>query len=157
MRGSSSVFSKTLRLGCALALVLLTGTGCSISKPAEPTRTVQIQQSWELQPGNTVGGHRIVGGLGDISIELKGDNVYAPFAGRVQPNVEGCVIFSTPDVPAYLFRLCGLRQPRLGAVQQGEAIGSGDVLQFAALRKQPDGKWAMVEPARDFLEQTLQP
>jgi hypothetical protein len=143
-------------MSCVLALILLTGTGCSINPSNEPARAVQIQQTWELQPGDEVGGHRIAGGLGDISIELNGDTVYAPFDGRIQPNVAGCVVFSTPDVPAYLFRLCGLRQPRLGELRQGEAIGSGEYLQFAALRKQPDGKWAMVEPARDFLERTLQ-
>jgi hypothetical protein len=81
--------------------------------------------------------------------------VYAPFAGKVEPHREDCVVFSSPEVPAYLLRLCGVRRPKLGQVQQGEAIASAEFLQFAALRRQPDGKWAMVEPSTDVLERTL--
>lgn len=157
MRGISSGFSRVVRhVVCVVVLMLLAG-GCSVNNAKEPTRVVQIQQTWQMQPGDRVGGHRVAGGLGDISIELNGDSVYAPFDGRVQPNVQGCVIFSSPDIPAYLFRMCGLKHPKLGAVEEGVAIGSANYFQFAALRKQPDGKWAMVEPARDFLERTLQP
>jgi hypothetical protein len=58
-------------------------------------------------------------------------------------------------VPAYLFRLCGLNKPHLGAVSQGDVIGSGKLLLFAALRKQPNGTWAIVEPAKGILERTL--
>jgi hypothetical protein len=98
----------------------------------------------------------VAGSLGDISIQLDGAKVYAPFDGLVQPNNVGeCVIFSSPDVPAYLFRLCGMSRPRLGEIKQGRAIGSANYLQFAALRRQPDGKWAMVEPASDILQRTL--
>ncbi len=58
-------------------------------------------------------------------------------------------------MPAYLFRLCGLSDPRLGEVNQGDALGTARQLEFAALRKQPNGTWAIVEPAKAILERTL--
>ena len=151
--------SDIKRWGWTIAILLSTQTGCtSLQSPTSQPRTIQIQQNWELQPGATIADHLIVAGLGDISIRLKGDMVYAPFNGEVQPNtIAGCVLFSSRDVPAYLFRLCGLNHPKLGKLQQGEAIGSGDYLHFAALRKQPEGTWAMVEPAKDILERLLKP
>ncbi len=122
----------------------------------EPPRAVELSQQWVLQPGDRIGGYRIAGGLGDISVELRGKPVYAPTAGRVQMNREGCVIFSSDEIPAYLFRFCGLKQPNLGAIQPGEIIGTADYFQFATLRRQPDGKWAFVETSKEMLEKTLQ-
>lgn len=148
---------RTLSRATLLLGLAILGAGCSTT-PSVPVRPVPVQQNWELQPGKMIGKHRVAGGLGDISIEVGGDRVYAPFDGFLQPNdIEGCFIFSSPDVPAYLFRLCGLKQPKLGQVQQGDQIGSADFLQFAALRRQPDGKWTMVEPASDVLQRTLVP
>ncbi|MBD1848573.1 hypothetical protein [Leptolyngbya sp. FACHB-711] len=140
---------------CGVVL-LLSQTGCAPERSSLPlTRMIQIQQTWQLQPGDAIANHSVVAGLGDISIRLNGDSVYAPFDGQVQQNVAGCILFSSPDVPAYLFRLCGLKQPKLGTVQQGETIGSGDYVHIATLRKQPEGTWAMVEPAKDILEKLL--
>jgi hypothetical protein len=156
MQDIGLAISKFIFRKVSLMLALLLSiAGCS-SQSTEEVRAIQIYQDWELEPGDAIAGHPVLGGLGDISIELKGDSVYAPFDGRVQPNVKGCVIFSTPQIPAYLFRLCGLKRPTLGQVSQGEAIGSGRYLQFAALRRQPDGRWALVEPAIDILERTLE-
>jgi hypothetical protein len=138
----------------SLVIALLTLT-TSCSQPNEPIRTVQIQQTWQLQPGDKIAAYQVVAGLGDVSIALNGHSVYAPFAGRVQPNLPNCVIFSSPDLPAYLLRLCGLDRPKLGQVQQREAIGSGSYLHFATLRKEQEGTWSMVEPARHILEQML--
>lgn len=152
------IWSISKKIGLILAIVLLTTACTSFSSPEESVRTLQIQQAWELQPGDTIAGHRVAGSLGDVSIDLNGDKVYAPFDGRVQPNtIEGCIVFSSAEVPAYLFRLCGVRHPKLGEIKQGDAIGSANYLQFAALRRQPDGKWAMVEPASDILQRTLNP
>ncbi len=138
-----------------MTALVLAVTGCS-RQDQVPVRKVQIQQAWELQPGKTVGGHPVVGGLGDISIRVGGDRVFAPFNGVLQPNdLEHCFIFSSPDVPAYLFRYCGLRHVKLGQVKQGDPIGRADYLEFAAMRRQPDGKWTMVEPAANILERSL--
>jgi hypothetical protein len=156
MRDIGLAISKFIFRKLSVALALLFAlTGCTNQSP-ESARMIQIYQSWELEPGDAIANHRVMGGLGDISIELRGSSVYAPFDGRVQPNVKGCVIFSTPQIPAYLFRLCGLKRPVLGPINQGEAIGSGNYLQFAALRRQPDGRWALVEPGIDILERTLE-
>jgi hypothetical protein len=141
-----------------LVVIIVVNTACSAEHSTEPPRTVQIQQVWQLQPGDAIGGHEVVAGLGDISIALKGDNAYAPFGGRIQPlnpDVKNCVVFSSPEVPAYLFRLCGLQNLQFGEVGAGDVIGKGDYLHFATLRRQTDGTWAMVEPARDILERIL--
>ncbi|NET31416.1 MAG: hypothetical protein F6K19_05365 [Cyanothece sp. SIO1E1] len=135
-------------------LLLLVGVGCT-TQPKVPARSIQLHQSWALQPGSRIANYQITGGLGDISIALKGHRVHAPFTGRVQPLSSDCVIFSSPEIPAYLFRLCGIKRPRLGALKAGEVFGSSHALQFAALRKQPNGTWAIVEPAADVLERTI--
>jgi hypothetical protein len=98
-----------------------------------------------------------MGGLGDLSIALKGNTIYAPYEGRVQPNQQGCVMFSSADVPNYLLRLCGVKNPNFGLRKEGEVIGTADALQFALLNKRPDGLWALVEPSKKILEQMLQP
>lgn len=143
--------------GLAAVVALVASVSCSTSTVPEPTRTIQIQQAWQLQPGDSVGAYRIAAGLGDISIELNGGKVYAPFNGRVQPNIRDCVLFASPDVPAYLFRMCGLKRLRLGPIKQGDPIGSGQYLHFATLRKLPEGTWTIVEPSRSMLERLLKP
>lgn len=142
-------------MSVVMAIILLL-PGCTKSSGNTQPRSLEIEQNWQLQPGDSVAGHRITGGLGDISIALNGANVYAPFPGNVQLyKSDYCVLFSSPQIPAYLLRLCGLQHPKLGDVQQGEVIGQSDSLQFAALRRQPNGKWTMVEPSRSVLERTL--
>ncbi|MBW4520437.1 MAG: M23 family metallopeptidase [Scytolyngbya sp. HA4215-MV1] len=136
-----------------MVVVLLTGCSSQASNP--PIVDIQLYQQWQLQPGDTIAGRSVTGGLGDISIELDGNAVYAPFDGKVDPTKANCVLFSSPDVPGYLFRFCGLTAPKLGDVLQGDPIGTGNHLEFAALRKQSDGRWAMVEPAKSILERTL--
>ena len=139
----------------AIGAIALTLASCSKPPVEVEPRHLEIQQQWELQPGSLVSGRRISGGLGDISIDLDGAAIHAPFDGEVQPYGDQCSIYSTAEVPAYLFRLCGLETMHLGDIRQGEPIGRGDVLQFAALRKQPSGQWAMVEPSVSMLESIL--
>lgn len=147
--------SNAIKLLCAVGL--LSAVGCTQQFAAEPLREIQLYQNWELQPGDAVGGHSVLGGLGDISIALNGDSVYAPFEGRVQPHKGQCVIFSSEELPSYLFRLCGLNSPKYGLRRAGEAIASGRELRFAVLNKQADGRWALIEPSRQIIEQLLQP
>lgn len=142
-------------LNVSLLLTTLLPVGCAKTPSPESPLNIKLYQSWELQPDDTIADRKVLGGLGDISIALDGNQVYAPFDGRVQLDNRRCLIFSSPDVPAYLFRLCGLKEPRVGEVSQGEAIGKGDLLLFAALRKQANGTWAIVEPAKTILERML--
>ena len=142
------------RIGQATSGVLLTLLAACRSGPPPP-RNVTIQQSWDLQVGNQVGGYRISSGLGDITLELGGDPVWMPFDGKVQPMDEHCVALTSPEVPAYLFRLCGINRPSLGQHPQGHTIGRAEQLVFAALRKQPDGTWTLIEPATDLIAQFL--
>lgn len=144
-------------LKVAVAGILLLSVSCSRQTLPESPREIQLYQNWELQPGDVVAGHAVVSGLGDVSIALKGDVVYAPFDGRVQPNIANCVVFSSEEVPTYLFRLCGLKSPHFGFRRKGAVMGKGNELHFAVLNQQPDGRWAMVEPSKKILEQMLQP
>lgn len=141
------------KMGAVFALLI--PVGCSAPQAVEPMPDLKLYQTWQLKRGDDVGGREVLGGLGDISIALDGNEVYAPFNGKTQPYSQGCLIFSSPDVPAYLFRLCGVDNPRFGRVDEGDVIGKGRSLEFAALRKQPNGTWAIVEPTRDILQRTL--
>lgn len=155
MRGINSVFVRVL-MGAAIASGLLwVNRTLSQQRQATVPRTVQISQTWELQPGDEVGGYRVTGGLGDISVDLGGKWVRAPFSGTAYAYTPECLLFSSAEVPAYLFRFCGLKRVRLGDRKAGDALGTGEQVHFAALRKQPDGTWAMIEPAKQVLERSL--
>ncbi len=143
-------------LGPLLGAVLISSTGCQ-QAPAGPARKIVLQQSWELNSGDFVSGHLITGGLGDLTVNLNHGSLRAPFAGKVELAAEGplCIYFSTPDIPAYLFRYCGVKNPKLGPLSPGEVMGGGQHIHFATLRRQPDGTWAIVEPSNQVLEKTL--
>ena len=147
------------RVAVGMTLMVGLGLGACQAAPVPAPRQVRIHQAWELQPGQSVAGFRVAASLGDISIDLAGSSVRAPFIGEVEPAAlaPDCVFFSSPEVPAYLFRYCGLRHPRLGPIEPGEAIGSARFLHFATLRRQPDGTWAIVEPSSNVLERSLLP
>lgn len=131
--------------------------GCQQPPSAEDTIDVKLYQQWQLQPGDTLRGVAVIGGLGDIGLSLNGKSVYAPFNGTAQRDPRNCLIFSTPDVPAYLFRLCGLNDLHLGARNQGDQLGRASTLHVATLRKQPNGTWAIVEPSKPIIERFLSP
>lgn len=121
-----------------------------------PQRVINIQQQWELEPGDLIADQLVVGSLGDISIQLKRQPLRAPFLGKVEPStIDQCVIYSTPEVPAYLFRFCGLKRPKFGTIKAGQTIGGGSHIQFATLRRQPDGTWIIVEPSTGILERAI--
>lgn len=112
-----------------------------------------------MQPGDTLGDHQIQSGLGDVAINMEGKRLYMPFDGRVEPDQDSqdlCVVISSPEVPAYLFRVCGMNRVRLGEQRQGAVLGSGQIVAFAALRRQTDGTWALVEPAKDLLTKFIE-
>ena len=154
MQAIVSILNKLRPCRWTLLIGLLLSSCQANSIP--PQRVVNIQQKWELEPGDQIANHLVIGSLGDISIQLKRQPLRAPFVGKVEPStVEQCVIYSTPEVPAYLFRFCGLRRPRLGNVKAGQAIGGGSHLQFATLRRQPDGTWIIVEPSTGVLERAI--
>ncbi|MEM9808632.1 MAG: hypothetical protein AAF959_25520 [Cyanobacteria bacterium P01_D01_bin.56] len=136
-----------------LAALLSLLSACQSGSP--PARNITIQQTWALQVGHQISDYRISSGLGDITLELNGDSVQMPFDGKVQPMDDHCVALTSPEVPAYLFRLCGLHRPSLGQQAQGHTIGRAERLVFAAFRKEPDGTWALIEPATDLIAQFL--
>ncbi len=76
--------------------VAMGGSSCRDRAVAQ-TRQVTIQQTWELELGDAVGGFQVVAGLGDISIDMRGAKVRAPFTGEVEPaaTASGCVFFSS--------------------------------------------------------------
>lgn len=145
-----------------LGLCLWSLIGCGKTPP--PPINVQVFQNWQLKPGDRIAGYAVTGGLGDISIDLRGQAIYAPFAGEVQRDAQGCLFYSSAEVPAYLFRLCGVNRgqwwhgrPAVGPVPAGAPLGHATTLHFAALRRQADGKWAIVEPDQTLIARLLKP
>lgn len=133
-------------------------SGCSSPQPPDNTMPEpKLYQEWQLKPGDDIAGLKVVGGLGDISIALDGKAVYAPSDGDAYVDKRGCVYFSGANTPGYLFRLCGLEKPKLGALNEGDKIATGQLLQFATLLKQADNSWALVEPDKSLLQRTLKP
>ncbi|NDJ19031.1 hypothetical protein [Myxacorys almedinensis] len=130
--------------------------GCQLAATTRSQIEVPLYQKWGLQPGDAIAGYTVAGGLGDTSIFLNGNAVYAPYDGDTFVDGRGCLYFSTPTIPAYLFRFCGLRSPTTGSLRQGQSLGRATIVQFAALLKQ-DKTWAIVEPDKAFLERTLKP
>lgn len=130
--------------------------GCSTLAPVVP-RQIVLKQAWEIESGDRVAGQMVTGSLGDISVQLRGARLRAPFDGQVELASQGfhCIYFSAAEVPAYLFRYCGVRRPRLGPIQTGAVMGRGRIVHFATLRRQPDGAWALVEPSDRVLERSL--
>ncbi len=154
MRGIGSGCVKTGLMLAALSVL----ASCSTPAVTQPTiKDLPMYQQWQLQPGDKIADYTVSGGLGDISIVLNGKSVYAPSEGDTYIDARGCVYFASADTPAYLYRFCGLKSPKLGHLQSGQAIATADLLQFAALLRQPDGKWALVEPDKSLLERTLKP
>ncbi|MFQ4135911.1 hypothetical protein PGN35_006280 [Nodosilinea sp. PGN35] len=146
------------RLALTLGLgLLLVGVGGCVNLSAVAPRQIVIKQAWEIESGDRVAGQLVTGSLGDISIRLQGARLRAPFTGQVELAAKGfnCIYFSSPEVPAYLFRYCGVSQPHLGPVQAGSVMGRGRYIHFATLRRQPDGTWAIVEPSDRVLERSL--
>ncbi|MEM6518183.1 MAG: hypothetical protein AAF722_02500 [Cyanobacteria bacterium P01_C01_bin.70] len=151
---------RQLRFMSLLLLCCLLGTtlsSCQKDAIAAP-RSVALDQSWDLSLGNVVEGFRVVAGLGDVTVYLQGSRVRAPFEGNVELSADGpdCIFFSSPEVPAYLFRFCGIMRPKAGEVKVGESLGRAQYLHFATMRRQPEGTWAIVEPSTNVLERSLQ-
>lgn len=140
-------------------LLLLSGvfllSSCSAKSVPQP-RAITLQQQWTLNPGDEIAGTPVTGSLGDVSLYLDGKGIYAPFEGEVEASEQAsCILYSTPEIPAYLFRLCGLDQVNYGSLKARQPIGKGKHISFATLRRQPDGTWVIVEPAKDVLEKSL--
>lgn len=126
------------------------------AKATPAIKTITLQQQWILNPGDSIAGSKVAGSLGDISLHLKNTKIKAPFDGDLWPSEsETCALYSTPEIPSYLFRLCGLDSFSFGKVEAGRVMGKGSYLSFATLRKQPDGTWIIVEPAKGVLEKVL--
>lgn len=139
--------------------ILLGVWSCSQPPNSIPPRKVNLYQRWTLQPGDNLAGYRVQSSLGDIALDLRGNKIFMPFDGEVEPDAEQqalCLIVSSPEVPAYLFRLCGVKNRRLGKLDKGSSFGTAETMAFATLRRQADGTWAMVEPADKLLSQFLQ-
>jgi len=109
--------------------------------------------------------------LGDISLEFKGI-VKAPLAGLVESEfvlvtkedliagTKDCIIFSSPQMPAYLLKICGLTGRNLGSVDRGSPIGetSGklhiSLLSFRKVANQTN-KWIYVSPSKTLIEKLV--
>jgi hypothetical protein len=141
------------------ALIISSLTACQIIKiqPSPPSKpmSIQIYQKWELQRGDRVNNQTVVSALGDLAIDMAGKSVYAPMSGEAKLDRTGCVLFAGTELPAYLFRFCGINTPKLGTLRKGQPIGAANLLVFATFQKQQNGTWAFVEPSKAMVEQTL--
>jgi len=137
---------------------------------AEPSRLreVKVQQSWGVQIGDAIGTASVLGSLGDVSLDHRG-RVFAPVDGWVEgnfvtivgdellPSQPGCVLFSSPQLPSYLMKTCGLVRRYLGAVKAGDPIGrSGGQVHVSLLSQRQaaaegDAEWVYVSPSPEFL------
>jgi hypothetical protein len=131
-------------------------------------REIELRNTWGMQAGNAIAKHPIVSGLGDISLSFDG-KALAPVDGWVEGKFvlvsEGnllqgtpdCVIFSSPQIPAYLSKLCGFKQRNLGLIEQGMPIGKTNGYLHITLfsyRKNQDGTpaWVYVSPSPQLIE-----
>lgn len=142
-----------LMIGSLTACQLVKTQPSSSAKPM----TIQIYQKWELQRGDRIDDQTIVSALGELTINLAGNPIYAPMSGEANLDQTGCVLFAGAELPAYLFRYCGINSPKLGTLRKGQTIGTATLLVFATLQKQQNGTWAFVEPSKAIVEQTLKP
>lgn len=134
-------------------------------------KQIELKKVWEIQAGQSIAGHRVVSSLGDVSLEFKGA-IAAPAMGVVERNFvlvsdrtlirtpPDCIIFSSPQMPAYLLKLCGLKQYHLGTVNQGFPIGkTSGYLQMSLLSFRKDenqvSQWIYVSPSPKLIEKLL--
>jgi len=134
-------------------------------------KQIEIKKVWEIQAGEFIAGHRVIGGLGDISLEYEG-SVKAPVAGVVDSEfvlvteedliagTKDCVIFSSPQLPAYLLKICGLTERYIGPVDEDSPIGKTDGALHVSLlsfRKEANqtSKWIYVSPSLKLIEELV--
>ena len=134
-------------------------------QPQSSQKEITLRQTWSLQAGESIEGHRVVSGLGDLSVALQ-DEVYAPADGMVygrfvliskgslSHSESDCLIFSSSHLPAYLLQLCGLGKRRLGLIQQGSPLGKAQGYLHLALLRQ-DREWVFVSPSPELLKLLL--
>ena len=149
MTNSIDLTRMVMPAGIVVLILTACQTAPQIIKPPE------LHQKWELQAGDRIAGYEVISGLGELSLELQGKAVYAPVRGKTSIDARNCVYFESAEIPNYQFRLCGLHNPHIGPLRQGEEIGTANQLRFAALRQHPSGKWAIVEPSKQILEKIL--
>lgn len=134
-------------------------------------KQIEIKKVWQIQAGEFIAGHRVIGGLGDISLEYEG-SVKAPVAGVVNSEfvlvtdsdliagTKDCVIFSSPQLPAYLLKICGLTERYIGPVDENSPIGETDGslhLSLLSFRKDANqtSNWIYVSPSSKLIEQLV--
>ncbi len=116
---------------------------------------LQLYQNWTIKVGDQFGGVPVVGVLGQVTLKLGGKSAVAPFDGISSLSKSGCLRFDALDVPGYAFQFCGLDNPRVGLVNQGDALGSSNFLSMGVLRRQKNGTFAFIEPATTVLDRVV--
>lgn len=127
---------------------------------------IDLKQNWGIAQGSTMAGHRVIGGLGGLSIASDGP-VYAPVAGTVYRQItfitngqlsqgsEDCVVLGSDQVPAYLVQLCGVSRPQTGPVTAGQRVGRATGYLHVAVLRQDGAQWMFVPPAPELFEPLL--
>jgi hypothetical protein len=127
---------------------------------------IDLKQNWGIAQGSTMAGHRVIGGLGGLSIASDGP-VYAPVAGTVYRQLtfitngqlsqgsQDCVVLGSEQVPAYLVQLCGVSRLQTGTVTAGQRIGRATGYLHVAVLRQDGAQWMFVPPAPELFEPLL--
>jgi hypothetical protein len=147
------------------------GRSPNIEATAARFKEIELQKSWGIHAGDVIGNYPVAGGLGEISLRIRG-NIRAPMDGRVEDKFvlvsegtiinsdDNCVLFSSPQLPAYLSKFCGLETQNLGLVRQGQSIGKTDGYLHVALltyRQSAENRnqWVYVSPSMGWLEKLV--
>ncbi len=140
----------------------------SAARSPRTVREIELQNTWGVKAGDAIEKYFVASGLGDISLAMKG-NVIAPLDGNIEEKfvlisdgslirgTSDCVIFSSPQMPAYLIKLCGLKSRNLDLVEGGKPIGKTNGYLHISLfsyRPHPDSgaMWVYVPPSPQLLE-----
>ncbi|WP_017661921.1 hypothetical protein [Baaleninema simplex] len=133
---------------------------------------VTVASDVSIAAGDEIAERRVVAAFGELSLRTSG-KVFAPFDGwangqlvfvtdgtlRSMPS--DCTVFSSPQIPNYLLRLCGLGRRHLGYRRLGEALGRADGYLHVTLltyRTEESGDlWVYVPPAASLVQHLFDP
>ncbi|MDY6936283.1 MAG: hypothetical protein SWY16_01345 [Cyanobacteriota bacterium] len=140
----------------------------SESRGPRSVREIELQNTWGVKAGESIDRYLVASGLGDISLAMKG-KVLAPLDGNIEHKfvlisdgslirgTSDCVIFSSPQMPAYLIKLCGLASRNFNRIESGKPIGeTNGYLHISLFSYRPNPEngatWVYVPPSPQLIQ-----
>ncbi|MGC9502305.1 hypothetical protein [Baaleninema sp.] len=128
---------------------------------------VTVESATAVAAGDEIADRPVVAEFGELSLRATG-RVFAPVdgwangqfrfvtGGRLRSMPSDCTILSSPQIPNYLLKLCGLARRHLGYRRVGEPLGRTDgYLHVALLTYRSDeagDRWVYVPPAPSLVQ-----